>query len=101
MRHRTYAIQVRVTESEKQHICRNARRCGLNLSTYLRKLSLGKEVHPATPPALYRAYGQLVQLQQEWETLPPAAVAEQLQRIAQAMRQVCCHIEKEGDPQWQ
>lgn len=54
MRQRTRAVQVRVSEKEKQYICRNARRCGLSLSAYLRKCSLGKDVYSIVPPALYR-----------------------------------------------
>lgn len=101
MRQRTCAVHVRVSEKEKQYICRNARRCGLSLSAYLRKCSLGKDVYSAVPPALYRAYGQLLWLQQEWTSMPPDAVAEQLQTIAHAMMQTCFHMEKEGDAGWQ
>ncbi len=100
MRHRTYAIQIRVTEKEKQHIIRNAHRCGLSVSTYLRKLSLGKEIQPAPPPALYRAYAQLTQLQQEYLNLSSASIAEQLKTISQALMRVCCHTERGDDPQW-
>lgn len=101
MRQRTCAVQVRVSEKEKQYICRNARRCGLSLSAYLRKCSLGKDVYSAVPPALYRAYSQLLWLQQEWTSMPPDAVEEQLQIIAHAMMQTCFHMEKEGDVGWQ
>lgn len=101
MRQRTCAVQVRVSEKEKQYICRNARRCGLSLSAYLRKCSLGKDVYSAVPPVLYRAYSQLLWLQQEWTSMPPDAIAEQMQTIAQAMMQTCFRMEKEGDAGWQ
>ncbi len=41
MRDRTIHINLRVTENEKEVIARNARRCGLSLSEFLRKLALG------------------------------------------------------------
>ena len=41
-RKRTTAIQVRVTEQEKWKLERQARRCGLSLSGYLRRVGTGK-----------------------------------------------------------
>jgi len=41
IRKRTTAINIRVTEKEKQQIQRLAGKCGLSLSEYLRKLALG------------------------------------------------------------
>lgn len=40
-RKRTTAIQVRVTEQEKRTLERQARRCGLSLSGYLRQVGVG------------------------------------------------------------
>ena len=99
MRHRTCAIQIRVTEKEKQHVIRNAHRCGLSVSTYLRKLSLGKEIQSAPPLAFYRVYAQLTQLQQEYPNLSSASIAERLKTISQALMQACCNTERGDDPQ--
>ena len=44
MRKRTFNINVRVTESEKKHLMRTAKRCGLSLSEYLRKVGLNKKL---------------------------------------------------------
>ena len=41
-RKRTTAIQVRVTEQEKRKLERQAKRCGLSLSGYLRRVEPGK-----------------------------------------------------------
>ena len=41
-RKRTTAIQVRVTEQEKRKLERQAKRCGLSLSGYLRRVGVGK-----------------------------------------------------------
>jgi len=44
MRTRTVAINIRVTEGEKRRMESAAKKCGISLSAYLRKLGLGKEV---------------------------------------------------------
>ena len=54
MRERRVHLNLRVTESEKKAIARNARRCGLTASEFLRKLALGY-VPKAVPTEEYRA----------------------------------------------
>lgn len=49
MRQRTTAINIRVTEGEKRKMETAAKKCGLSLSAYLRKLGLGKEVQATLP----------------------------------------------------
>lgn len=49
MRERTSHINVRVTEKEKSIMERNAKKCGLSLSEFLRKLAFGY-VPKAQPP---------------------------------------------------
>ena len=43
MRERNIGINIRVTESEKNTIADNARKCNLTVSEYLRKLAMGHE----------------------------------------------------------
>lgn len=45
MRNRTIGINVRVSESEKKKLQRNAKKSNLNLSSYLRKSGLQKEIY--------------------------------------------------------
>ena len=45
-RKRTTAIQVRVTEQEKRKLERQAKRCGLSLSGYLRRVGTGEPTIP-------------------------------------------------------
>ena len=40
---RNYGINIRVTQAEKENIMRNARKCSLSLSEYLRQLAGGSE----------------------------------------------------------
>ena len=49
MRTRETHINVRTTPQEKARFARNARRCGLSLSEYLRKLANGYEPKEALP----------------------------------------------------
>lgn len=52
MRERTVHLNLRVTEAEKKTIVRNARRCGLSVSEFLRKLAVGY-VPKIVPPEEY------------------------------------------------
>ena len=45
MRNRTIGINVRVSENEKKKLQRNAKKSNLNLSSYLRKSGLQKEIY--------------------------------------------------------
>ena len=53
MRKRTFNINVRVTESEKKRLMRTAKRCGLSLSEYLRKVGLNKKLSDKPNEKLY------------------------------------------------
>ncbi len=47
MRKRTEEINVRVYPTEKKHLARKARKCGMNLSEYLRTVGCGATVREA------------------------------------------------------
>lgn len=59
MRERTVHINIRVTEKEKDIIVRNARKCGLSVSEFLRKLALGY-IPKAMPPFEYQQINQMM-----------------------------------------
>ena len=56
MRKRNYNINVRVTLGEKKHLMRAAKRFGLSLSEYLRKVGLNKKLSEKPSKKLYEAY---------------------------------------------
>lgn len=58
MRERTVQINFRATEKERQRYIRNAQKCGLSLSGYIRKLANGHEPK-ALPPI---EYGELMRM---------------------------------------
>ena len=74
MRQRATAINIRVTEVEKRKMETAAKKCGLSLSAYLRKLGLGKEVQATLPQEFYEAYRGLTSLRDNWKSLSEANV---------------------------
>lgn len=81
-RKRTTAIQVRVTEQEKRKLERQARRCGLSLSGYLRRVGAGKPV-AMFPRQRFRAlYQQVNVLRDNLTTQPVERTAAQLDELA-------------------
>ena len=68
MRERAIAINIRVTETEKRKMERNAKLCGVSLSAYLRKVALGKEIRAVAPQSFYEVYRQVKALKVGWKT---------------------------------
>jgi hypothetical protein len=85
MRERTCQINIRATENERARYIRNAKRCGLSLSEYLRKLANGYEPEPLPPTG----YGELMRmvsdLYVEFHTTGEEKYADLLVRILQDM----------------
>ena len=74
MRERAIAINIRVTETEKRKMERNAKLCGVSLSACLRKVALGKEVRAVAPQSFYEVYRQVKVLKAGWKTSSEATV---------------------------
>jgi hypothetical protein len=62
MRKRTDVINVRVYQTEKNLIRRKAKKCGMNLSEYLRTLGTEAAVQTAPSESLRQAYQKLLLL---------------------------------------
>ena len=62
MRNRTEEINVRVYKTEKNTIRRKAKKCGMNMSEYLRSLGTGAAVREAPRRELMLAYQKLTTL---------------------------------------
>ena len=69
MRSKSYGINVRVTEQEKQKLLENARFCSLSLSEYLRRLGLGKEVKAAITERDYHLFRMMNGLKAEFKKI--------------------------------
>lgn len=62
LRNRSKSIFVRVTDDEKRKIEKNAARCGLSVSEYIRKASIGKEVKSYPVDAFFSLRKSLEQI---------------------------------------
>ncbi len=81
-RKRTTAIQVRVTEQEKRKLERQARRCGLSLSGYLRRVGAGKSAAAFPRQRFHTLYQQVNALRNNLATQPIERTAAQLDELA-------------------
>ena len=81
-RKRTTAIQVRVTEQEKRKLERQAKRCGLSLSGYLRRVGTGKPAATFPSQRFHALYQQVNFLRDNLTTQPMERTAAQLDELA-------------------
>ena len=96
MRKRTFNINVRVTESEKKRLMRTAKRCGLSLSEYLRKVGLNKKLSEKPNEKLYAVYALLNDLQRDFYTMSNATLEVKLNAIEHKLLEVH-HSDEDGD----
>lgn len=81
MRKRTFNINVRVTESEKKCLMRTAKRCGLSLQEYLRKVGLNKKLSEKPNEKLYEVYALVNDLQRDFHTMSNSTLEMKLNTI--------------------
>lgn len=56
MRTKNIGINIRVDEKEKRNLERKAKKSGLSLSAYLRKVGLEQEIYPIPDKEFYKVY---------------------------------------------
>lgn len=81
-RKRTTAIQVRVTEQEKRKLERQAKRCGLSLSGYLRRVDTEKPVAAFPSQQFHDLYRQVNGLRDNLTAQPMERTTAQLDELA-------------------
>ncbi len=81
MRNRTIGINVRVNENEKKKLTRNAKKSGLNLSSYLRKVGLKQEIYSIPDKDFYKIYLEISNLKNEMSKLTDDEIKERLEQI--------------------
>lgn len=81
-RKRTTAIQVRVTEQEKRKLERQAKRCGLSLSGYLRRVGVGNSAAAFPRQRFHALYQQVNVLRDNLATQSMERTAAQLDELA-------------------
>lgn len=81
MRTKTFGINIRVNQIEKRKLQGNAKKCGLSLSAYLRKIGLGKEINALPDREFYEIYREISTLRSDLERLDKAWISARLERI--------------------
>lgn len=81
MRTKTFGINIRVNQTEKKKLQSNAKKCGLSLSAYLRKVGLGKEIKALPDQEFYEIYREVSALRSNIETLNKAYINASLGQI--------------------
>lgn len=81
-RKRTTAIQVRVTEQEKRTLERQARRCGLSLSGYLRQVGVGRTVTEVPSQWFHNLYQKINYVRMQLHIQPMERTMAQLDELA-------------------
>ena len=96
MRNRTIGINVRVTENEKKKLQRNAKKCNLNLSSYLRKSGLQKEIYSIPDEELRKIYAGIVELKNEFPYMSNEEIKEKIAKMQNDFLDIYNH-KKDGD----
>ena len=87
-RKRTAAVNIRVTDTEKRKMERNARICGLGLSAYLRELAMGHQVKPLGPEALRSVYNAAENVRRNAKSLAPIQIDVAMRSIEQMILRI-------------
>lgn len=96
MRNRTIGINVRVTENEKKKLQRNAKKCNLNLSSYLRKSGLKKEIYSIPDEELRKIYAGIVELKNEFPYMSNEEIKEKIAKMQNNFLDIY-NYKKDGD----
>ncbi len=81
MRNRTIGINVRVNENEKKKLQRNAKKSNLNLSSYLRKCGLQKEIYSIPDEELRKIYTGIVELKNEFPYMRDEEIKDKITKM--------------------
>ena len=81
MRTKNVGINIRVDEKEKRDLERKAKKSGLSLSAYLRKVGLEKEIYPIPEKEFYTIYLQISNLRNKIYGLKIETIITYLEKI--------------------
>ena len=96
MRNRTIGINVRVSESEKKKLKRNAKKSGLNLSAYLRKSGLKQVIYAIPDENIYKIYTGIVELKNEFPYMNDEEIKEKITKMQSDFLNIY-NYKKDGD----
>lgn len=96
MRTKNAGINIRVDEKEKRDLERKAKKSGLSLSAYLRKVGLEKEIYPIPEKEFYKVYIDICKVKNAIdETLPIEKIKQCLEIISNEFLDI--YNSKRGD----
>lgn len=95
MRKRNFNINVRVTANEKKRLRSTAKRCGLSLSEYLRKVGLNKKLTEKPSQKLYEVYASVNDLRNDLYPLDGRILERKLSEIERKILSVCNEREED------
>ena len=81
MKNKKVEIHLRVSENEKKKLERNAKNSGTNLSAYLRKVGLKKEIDPIPDKEFYKVYIDICKIKNNIHRLEKDKIVECLEII--------------------
>lgn len=81
MRKKNIEICIRVNEKEKKDLERKAKKSGLSLSSYLRKVGLEKEIYSVPDKEFYIIYSQISNLKNKIYGLSTEIIIACLEKI--------------------
>ena len=83
MRTKNIGINIKVDEKEKRNLERKAKKSGLSLSAYLRKVGLEKEIYPIPDKEFYKVYIDICKVKNVInETVPIEKIKQCLEIIS-------------------
>ena len=91
MRNRTVGINIRVTENEKKRLFRNAKKCRLSLSEYLRKVGTGQEIPVLPQKEIREIYEAVEALKEDAEFYQTEEIIRELNEISEKILGVYLH----------
>ena len=81
MKNKKVEIHLRVSENEKKKLQRNAKKSNLNLSSYLRKSGLQKEIYSIPDEELRKVYNGIVELKNEFPYMSEEEIKERITKM--------------------
>lgn len=82
MKEKIVEIHLRVSENEKKKLQKNAKKNGLSLSSYLRKIGLKKEIYPIPDKEFYRTYIDICKLRSNIYELEKDKIVSDLEQMS-------------------
>lgn len=82
MTNKMVEIHIRVSENEKKKLQKNAKKSGLSLSSYLRKVGLKKEIYPIPDKEFYKIYLDICTLKSNIYRLEKDEIIKNLEQMS-------------------